>query len=57
MRQILESEELDLGFLRRFEATSTDDYGLVTALKMEYEGKDVFRKTFEKNTVNRKPQS
>jgi hypothetical protein len=51
MRQILESEELDLGFLRRFEATSTDDYGLVTALKMEYEGKGVFRKTFEKNTV------
>lgn len=51
MRQILESEGLDLGFLRRFEATSTDDYGLVTALKMEYEGKGVFRKTFEKNTV------
>lgn len=25
MRQILESEELDLGFIRRFEATSTDD--------------------------------
>lgn len=51
MRQILESEELDLGFLRRFEATSTDDYGLVTALKMNHEGKGVFRKTFEKNTV------
>lgn len=51
MRQILESEELDLGFLRRFEATSTDDYGLVTALKMDYEGKGVFRKMFEKNTV------
>lgn len=51
MRQILESEELDLGFLRRFEATSTDDYGLVTALKMDYEGKGVFRKMFEVNTV------
>ena len=51
MRQILESEELDLGFLRRFEGTSTDDYGLVTALKMDYEGKGVFRKMFEVNTV------
>lgn len=51
MRQILESEEVDIGFLRRFEATSTDDYGLVTALKMNHEGKGVFRKTFEKNTV------
>ena len=51
IRQILESEEVDIGFLRRFEATSTDDYGLVTALKMNHEGKGVFRKTFEKNTV------
>ena len=39
MRQILESEEVDIGFLKRFEATSTDDYQLVTALKMDYEGK------------------
>lgn len=46
MRQILESEELDLGFLRRFEATSADDYQLVTAIKMDYEGKGVFRKMF-----------
>lgn len=32
MRQILESEELDLGFLRRYEDTTADDYKLVTAL-------------------------
>ena len=51
MRQILESEEVDIGFLKRFEATSADDYQLVTALKMDYEGKGVFRKMFEKNTV------
>ena len=51
MRQILESEELDLGFLKRFENTTADSYQLVTALKMEYEGKGVFRKTFEKNNV------
>lgn len=51
IRQILESEEVDIGFLRRFEDTAADDYGLVTALKMNHEGKGVFRKTFEKNTV------
>lgn len=51
MRQILESEEVDIGFLKRFEVTSADDYQLVTALKMDYEGKGVFRKIFEKNTV------
>lgn len=51
MRQILESEELDLGFLKRFENTTADSYQLVTALKMDYEGKGVFRKIFEKNTV------
>ena len=51
MMQILESEELDLGFLKRFENTTADSYQLVTALKMDYEGKGVFRKMFEKNTV------
>lgn len=51
IRQILESEEVDIGFLRRFEDTAADDYGLVTALKMDYEGKGVFRKMFEVNTV------
>lgn len=51
IRQILESEEVDIGFLRRFEDTAADDYQLVTALKMNHEGKGVFRKTFEKNTV------
>lgn len=51
MRQILESEEVDIGFLRRFEDTAADDYQLVTALKMDYEGKGVFRKMFEVNTV------
>lgn len=51
MRQILESEELDLGFLRRYEDTTADDYKLVTALKINYEGKGIFRKMFEKNTV------
>lgn len=51
MRQILESEELDLGFLKRFENTTADSYQLVTALKRDYEGKGVFRKIFEKNTV------
>ena len=50
-RQILESEELDLGFLRRYEDTTADDYKLVTALKINYEGKGVFRKMFERNTV------
>ena len=51
IRQILESEEVDIGFLRRFEDTAADDYQLVTALKMDYEGKGVFRKMFEVNTV------
>ena len=51
MRQILESEELDLGFLKRFENTTADSYQLVTALKRDYEGKGVFRKIFENNTV------
>lgn len=51
IRQILESEEIDLGILRRFEDTATNDYQLITALKRNYEGKGVFRKIFEKNTV------
>ena len=51
VKVVLESEEVDISFLRRFEDTVTDDYQLVTALKRGYEGKGVFRKIFEKNPV------
>ena len=50
MRQILESEEFDLDCIKDLEDI-TDDYRVITKLKIKYEGKGIFRKMFEKNTV------